>query len=227
MPPTAFSATEASRAADMHPVFHSCTPVVGSRFFIPATPARRSAFCTRFGAACIILLFCAASGTALAMGRQQSAGPPPSSLIPWQEPVVWGREYLGVVSVPDPSNLATYSRLTGEDCRVSLRPAQGLDLWVQSSFWEGEKLARADGLRGGDFYLGQLENKRVFILQTLPGKIPIDVTFTGYDASGQLVIGRTHRPRERVKNGNRSCSVRFDRGAHASDSQHTPQGQPP
>jgi len=208
----------------MHHIFSARFFTSIGKFFMAP---RLHTFSIRFSVSIIALLLGTAGIAVLAMGRDQPPGVSPSALIPWEEPVVWGREYLGEVAVPDPSNWAVYSRLTGEDCMVSLRPAEGRDLWVRSSFWDGEKLARADGLQGEDFYQGQLTNNRAFVLQTLPGKIPVNVAFTGYDAGGQMVYGRDRKVRQTGKFAPRSCQVRYDRGAHAEASQDTVQGAPP
>jgi len=190
--------------------------VIG-KFFIAATP-RLHTFSLRFSVAVIALPLYAAAPV-FAMGRDRPAGVPPSALIPWGEPVVWGREYLGEVSVPTLfTPLTGIARLTGDDCLISLRPAEGDDLWVRSSFWEGEKRARAGALRGENFYLGRRAHNRFFRLQTLPGKIPVSLSLTDYEPG---FSGGRIKTRGSVQ---RSCGVRFDWGEHARTSERKHRG---
>ncbi len=95
--------------------------------------------------------------------------------------------YEGIVLLPDPFNLAVGVKSTDELCQVSLRHADG-DLWVTSSFWEGEKLADGEALRGEDFYLGELDDDGAFVLQLWRDK-PVALTQTSYDKKGRLNYG--------------------------------------
>ncbi len=92
--------------------------------------------------------------------------------------------YKGELLLPNPFNLAVGLKFTGKPCSVSLRHAKD-DLWVASDFWEGEKLADGDALRGKDFYLGELDDNGAFVLQLGRGK-PVALTQTTYDRRGRL-----------------------------------------
>ena len=88
--------------------------------------------------------------------------------------------FNGDVIVPNPWNIAVGFKFTDEKCSISIREVSG-GLQVISSFWNGEKYAARDAIRGRTFYLGEYESGKAFILQTHDEK-PVALTLTGLDA---------------------------------------------
>ncbi len=99
--------------------------------------------------------------------------------------------FHGRVALPDPANLFTGLRVTGEQCHTRIRYSDGWAIAETSLLSEPVTLAGRMGY--SPWYVGRVADGTVLVVQT-EGDAVVSTTHTVFDDAGVLVYGNCGNP---------------------------------
>ncbi len=100
------------------------------------------------------------------------------------------QSHRGRVILWDPENRWTFSEITEETCRISVRRTPEGKYVVESGIFPHPVPLTIQMHPGSDFYMGIYGEKDVFVFQQYPGGGGGSLTHTTYDKNGELEYGK-------------------------------------